>query len=42
MVLLSCCTHNCEESRGKYQVKVKRIALIKTVGITASDSATFS
>jgi hypothetical protein len=41
MVLLLCCTHNREESRGKYQVKVKRIASIKTV-ITVSDSATFS
>ncbi len=42
MVLLLCCTHNREESGGKYQVKIKRVALIKTVGITASDSATFS
>ncbi len=41
MVLLLCCTHNHEESRGKYQVKVMRVALIKTVGILASDSATF-
>jgi hypothetical protein len=42
MVLLLCCTHNCEESQGKYQVEVKRVALITTVGITASDSASFS
>ncbi len=42
MVLLLCCTYNREESQGKYQVKVKKVALVKTVGITASDSATFS
>ncbi len=42
MVLLLCCTHNREQSQEKYQVKVKRVALIKTIGVTASDSATFS
>jgi hypothetical protein len=42
MVLLLCCTHNCEESRGKYLVKVKKVTSIKTVGVTTSDSATFN
>jgi hypothetical protein len=42
VALLLCCTHNREESQGKYQVEVKRVTLIKTVGVTVSDSATFS